>query len=304
MRAESGKKDLSILLLPFVYNRPVSYDDDDGEVKSTADDFDSCDDENDYPSEFDFLDQKLGQISRRNGAKKISIAVKEKRKYCHRDTRKVISTPKASCAGSDDSGIGLTNKEMRIREARIENVMRKREKKIKAKVNEITDDNLRSRSEVQVENVEKPLKSSFRKSVKKNPVNVCTNQAANPPSFYNNSDFILDSNNNGVKFEDQSYLNLLIELQNREITPEDYDLLLQLDSSVQLKILSSAKIRSLSSDKVTDEINDTCSICMEDYVAGDKRNFLPCGHHFHSYCIKTWLGTTSDRCPIDGKEVR
>lgn len=300
LHAGSSKGDLSILILPFTYNRPVSYDLNNGDVESTGDDFDSCDEENNYPSEFDFLDQKHGQICRRNGEKKLSVAVKAKRKYSQRDTRKVISSSKGSFTGSDDSDVGLTNKELRIREIRIENTKRKRENKIKAKKRK----GVTEKTEVQSEKEKKPLKSCLRKSVRKNPVSVCANQTANPPSFYNNSDFILNSNNNGVKFEDQSYINLLIELQNREITPEDYDLLLQLDSSVQPKTLSTAQIKRLSSDKVTSEIDDLCSICIEDYVSGDERNFLPCGHHFHSFCIKTWLGTTSDRCPIDGKEVR
>lgn len=70
LHAGSSKGDLSILILPFNYNRPVSYDHNNGDVESTGDDFDSCDEENNYPSEFDFLDQKHGQICRRNGEKK------------------------------------------------------------------------------------------------------------------------------------------------------------------------------------------------------------------------------------------
>lgn len=305
---DSGSEDLSILVLPFVFNRPISHHNDGSDVESLGDGFDSCDEENDslsdYPSELDFLDQKREQICRRNGGKKLSNTVKAKRNR-QRSTPEVIPTPETNRKGTADNEICPSNKELRIREKRMENGKRKRENKIKAKkMKEITEDNLRTRTGVQLENEKKPPKSCLRKSVKKTPENTLVNQTAKPPTFYNNSDFILSSGNNGVKFEDQSYINLLIELQNREITPEDYDLLAQLDCSVQPKTLPEAQITRLQSDTVTSEINDTCSICIEDYVPGDMRKFLPCGHHFHNHCIRTWLGTTSDRCPIDGKEVR
>ena len=151
------------------------------------------------------------------------------------------------------------------------------------------------------ESEKKPLSSCLKNSAKKPPR---SNETANPPSFYNNSDFVLGSGNSGVKFDDQLFVNLLIELQDREITPEDYDLLVQLDCSVKPKTLSKAKIDSLRSDNVINAADDICSICIEDYISGDVRRFLACDHHFHDHCIRTWLSTTSNRCPIDGKEVR
>lgn len=286
-------------LLQFLfYNQPVCQD-----IESVDDDFDLFDNEDhwlsDYPSELDFYDQKGGQICRRNGGKKISNAVKAK-KNCLRNSQAALPSSKTICNKTGDSEFCSTtsNKELRIKDTRTENANRKKENKRKAKkVKGIT-----TRTEVQSESQKKPHASCLRTSVKKkSPESV--NQTTNPLSFYNNSDFVLGSGNT-VKFEDQPLVNLLIELQDREIAPEDYDLLVQLDCSVKPKIISDAKINSLRSDSVTSVLDDVCSICMEDYIPGDVRKFLPCEHHFHGHCIRIWLSTTSDRCPIDGKEVR
>ncbi|XP_078382532.1 uncharacterized protein LOC144665213 [Oculina patagonica] len=289
-----------VVVLPFLnFFRPVREDIDNADAASIEDDFDLSEEENYllsyYPNEFDFYDQKRGQIVRRNGErKKLSDGVKAKTN-CPRNVKVELPSSKAICKRVVDSEIGLSNKESRIKDTRIENARRKKENKTKAKKgNRITV--------VQSASERKPFSSCLRKSVKRPSQEV--NQATDPLTYYNNSDFVIGSGDSTVKFEDQSYINLLIELQNREITPEDYDLLSQLDCSVAPKTLSKATIDSLQSDNVTSASDDICSICIEDYVPGDIRKFLPCGHHFHGHCITTWLSTTSDRCPIDGKEVR
>ena len=101
------------------------------------------------------------------------------------------------------------------------------------------------------------------------------------------------------------FLNKLMELQDREITPEDFDLLLQLDSTVAPKTVNKSVVDSLRTDKYQIENNDIeqCTICMEDYEDGCVCKYLPCGHVFHSNCIRTWLTTTSTKCPIDNLEV-
>ena len=58
-----------------------------------------------------------------------------------------------------------------------------------------------------------------------------------PATFYNNSDFIL-SPRHGVKIAAEAFLKVLIELQNSEITLEDYEFLLQLDCPVKPKTLT------------------------------------------------------------------
>lgn len=286
-----------VVVLPFLnYHRPKHEDNEDIDIASLEDDFDLSDEENDllsyYPNELDFYDQKHGQILRRNGGKKLSAGLKAKRN-CPRNLKVALPSSKTICKRIYDSEVGTSYKEQRIKNTRIENSRIKKENNTKAKKVKGTDVS---------ESKKKPLSSCLGKSAKKTAPG--SNETTNPPSFYNNSDFVIGSGNSPVKFEDQSLINLLIELQDREITPEDYDLLVQLDCSVNPKTLSKAKIDSLWSDNVTNVLNDICSICIEDYIPGDVRRFLACGHHFHDHCIRTWLSTTSDRCPIDGKEVR
>ena len=267
-------------------------------------DFELCDEEDHllsyFPSELDFYDHKRGQIFRRNGGKKLPVKAKATRGCApaqHNQASPLSSKPSSKSARAN--GICSINKELRIKELRTENARKKKENKGKAKeVARISKENERA-----VARTGRKAKTPDPTSCLKKSSNESTNQTAKPPSFYNNSDFVLGSGNS-VKFDDQAFMNLLTELQNREITPEDYDLLVQLDCSVKPKTLSEAQIDSLKSDTVTSSLDDVCSICIEDYTPGEVRKFLPCGHYFHFQCIRTWLSWTSNRCPIDGKEVR
>jgi len=107
---------------------------------------------------------------------------------------------------------------------------------------------------------------------------------------------------------DLSTYNLLMDLQHRDITPEDYETLRRLDSSVQPKTLSLAKLeltcpswtvpgaptRSGTAHSITKE---SCCICLECFACGDRLRRLPCKHLFHLDCIDEWLTTSSDICP-------
>ena len=47
----------------------------------------------------------------------------------------------------------------------------------------------------------------------------------------------------------------------------------------------------------------TCSVCMEALVPGEKVRKLPCGHIYHAGCIDEWLTRCSTTCPADGLPV-
>lgn len=244
-----------------------------------------------FPSELDFYDSKRGNILRRSGGKKLLGSLKAK------GTKNGLwdGQPVPTSSKHGGRAVCSANKEMRIKEMRIVNSQRKKESKAKPKSEfEI----IQKRQAVRADRKAKipdprPIKEKTKESI---------DQTTKPPTFYNNSDFVLGSGDS-VKFDDQAFVNLLIELQNRDITPEDYDLLVQLDLLVKPKTLSQAQIDSLRSDIVRNMLDDVCSICMEDYTFGEERKFLPCKHFFHSKCIQTWLSWTSNKCPIDGKEV-
>ena len=53
-----------------------------------------------------------------------------------------------------------------------------------------------------------------------------------------------------------------------------------------------------SDDKVKqDDSQERCSICMEEYQHGDRKNILPCKHIFHKKCIGQWLNQHV-ACPL------
>ena len=102
-----------------------------------------------------------------------------------------------------------------------------------------------------------------------------------------------------------SHMNKLIDLQHRDLTPEDYELLLMLDDSIAPKTVSESLLRSLVVMKVEEAktVGELCSICMELYQASQTVKQLPCTHIFHEDCIDMWLSNSSPNCPLDGLAV-
>ena len=110
--------------------------------------------------------------------------------------------------------------------------------------------------------------------------------------------------NNADSALENDLVNVLINLQNRDLTPEDYELLLRLDERVAPKTVSKKILNSFTTDHVTEaEVNGECTVCMENYQVCQERKHLPCGHIFHSSCIDTWLQNSSLNCPLDGLSV-
>lgn len=104
---------------------------------------------------------------------------------------------------------------------------------------------------------------------------------------------------------EHAYLAQMIDLQHRELTPEDYELLLLLDNTVSAKTVDPEQIQSIREVSVTaaELVGEVCSICMENYEEEQKAKMLPCKHYFHSTCIDFWLTNSSYKCPLDGLEV-
>ena len=111
-----------------------------------------------------------------------------------------------------------------------------------------------------------------------------------------------------LKSEDASKLSLekqkvrlIMALQYRDITPEDYELLLHLDNSVSPRVATKDTLNTLEAVTVkNNEMMEHCIICVEDIRIEEKVIQLPkCQHIFHELCIVTWLTNASDKCPFD-----
>lgn len=99
------------------------------------------------------------------------------------------------------------------------------------------------------------------------------------------------------------FLEFLISIQHREITPEDYEYLSRLDEMIKRKTVNETILGNLKCEMITESsqitAEDVCGICLENYEIGQTRKQLPCLHKFHGDCIDQWLSSQSTDCPLD-----
>jgi len=95
------------------------------------------------------------------------------------------------------------------------------------------------------------------------------------------------------------------DLLSRDITPEDYDLLILLDKDVPKATASTECIKSLPSVSQEEFMNGDgeCSVCLCKFEADDEVAGLPCKHRFHRTCVTKWLAECRRMCPLCGAEV-
>ena len=86
-------------------------------------------------------------------------------------------------------------------------------------------------------------------------------------------------------------------LQHRDLGPDDYDMLRQLDERPNQG--ASAREIDVLPTRVVQEGQDLgdCCICLERMAEGNEVTTLCCFHVFHSGCIRRWLETKA-QCPI------
>jgi hypothetical protein len=87
------------------------------------------------------------------------------------------------------------------------------------------------------------------------------------------------------------------DLQNRELGPEDYELLLRLDETVERRnVLSEEAAGKLVVSALESEAE--CSVCLTDMQTGESAVVLGCGHSFHPQCVREWLCKGRETCPM------
>eukprot|EP00112_Aurelia_sp_Birch-Aquarium-sp1_P015046 Seg330.18 transcript_id=Seg330.18/GoldUCD/mRNA.D3Y31 product="RING-H2 finger protein ATL40" protein_id=Seg330.18/GoldUCD/D3Y31 len=115
--------------------------------------------------------------------------------------------------------------------------------------------------------------------------------------------FVVNSTNSCL--ENKQTTSTVVSLQYRDLTPEDYELLLALDEVVPKKTISTEKLGQIETKPVPvymQEEGYLCCICLD--VLGESMKQLPnCEHCFHVHCIDAWLRNQSDVCPIDQQKI-
>lgn len=102
---------------------------------------------------------------------------------------------------------------------------------------------------------------------------------------------------------------LQLLLTDRDFNGDDYEVLAALDeedgAAAFLQGLSHQEINRLPLHTVSATEAEgkgkagksTCSICLENYVAGERVRTLPCLHQFHAQCCDPWLERQAS-CPV------
>lgn len=101
---------------------------------------------------------------------------------------------------------------------------------------------------------------------------------------------------------------VMSDLENRDISESDYELLLQLDRQVTDQDgIPANVIHSLPTQVLQDGhrlLGDSsnCGVCLQGFQVHQRIRTLPCHHPFHITCIDNWLSNHS-QCPVDGSYV-
>lgn len=93
------------------------------------------------------------------------------------------------------------------------------------------------------------------------------------------------------------------DLLDRDITPDDYDMLLQLDESIARPTASTSIVESLPTVDTEEVLGEICSICLVAFERTDALAALRCKHVFHQQCISKWLLERCRLCPLCGDET-
>jgi len=94
------------------------------------------------------------------------------------------------------------------------------------------------------------------------------------------------------------------DLLFRDITPEDYELLLQLDESNERPTASKSSVDSLPHAQAKEVVGQVCTVCLEPFCLNDTVSKLPrCEHLFHKDCVAKWLLERHRSCPLCSTEV-
>lgn len=95
-----------------------------------------------------------------------------------------------------------------------------------------------------------------------------------------------------------------IMLQYRDLRPEDFELLCNLDEGVPRRgTACRSVVQSFPKMKACDCDVTECRVCLQSVSPQDQILRLPCQHGFHEECITKWACEYRGDCPLCGKSL-
>jgi hypothetical protein len=100
----------------------------------------------------------------------------------------------------------------------------------------------------------------------------------------------------------------VLDLLTREIGPDDYDLLLKLDETNRRKVVAGDVLDNFATVVVGEGeehgcVGESCRVCLVQFEDAEVVRCLPCNHLFHDECIRQWLTSWKNTCPLCGVEL-
>ena len=71
----------------------------------------------------------------------------------------------------------------------------------------------------------------------------------------------------------------------------------------ELEALHASRCKGASGDTAEDKKKEQCSVCLDEFEAGQEVRRLPCMHVFHKGCVDTWLAQKST-CPVCRVDIK
>ncbi|CAJ1331425.1 unnamed protein product [Effrenium voratum] len=94
------------------------------------------------------------------------------------------------------------------------------------------------------------------------------------------------------------------ELLDRDITPDDYEMLLQLDEALARPTADKHSLDKSLTPVAKEVLGETCSVCLHAFERSDSVSALRCSHMFHEDCISKWLLERCAACPLCNDGIR
>ncbi|KAH6670126.1 hypothetical protein B0J14DRAFT_111780 [Halenospora varia] len=92
--------------------------------------------------------------------------------------------------------------------------------------------------------------------------------------------------------------------KNSPLSPIAEDSRASMASGMGAAVAESVKSKPEEASTADKEGELGCSICTEDFIAGEDVRVLPCNHKYHPACIDPWLLNVSGTCPLCRHDLR